>query len=239
MIRGVKGTSVELTIRRGTESMNVTVGRGTVIVEVARGQMLENEIGLVTILKFDSHCAAKTIEIIEQLTEQGAKALIFDVRNNPGGYKEELVKILDYLLPEGVLFRSESYAGETSEDTSDAKCLKMPMAVLINGNSISAAEFFAAALVEYNWAFSVGEHTTGKGYYQTIIELNDGSAINLSVGKYRTPNGVSLAETGGIAPTIEVQLEETAAEQLLAGTLEPANDPQVQEAVNALLEKLK
>ncbi len=238
LIRGTKGTAVELTISRNGEIHRVLVTRGSVAIEVTRGQMLENGVGLVTIANFDSRCAAETISVIEQLKEQGAKALIFDVRNNPGGYKEELVKLLDYLLPEGVLFRSESNTGETSEDTSDANCLKMPMAVLINENSYSAAEFFAAALVEYKWAFSAGQHTTGKGYYQTVIELNDGSAINLSVGKYCTPNGVSLAEVGGIAPGIEVLLEEEVAEQLLAGTLEPANDPQVQAAAKALLENM-
>lgn len=237
-IRGLEGTSVELTINRNGESFTVLVPRGAVAIVVADGQMLENNIGLVTIYNFSERCCKETVKIIEQLNEQGAKALIFDVRNNPGGYKSELVDLLNFLLPEGVLFRSETYDGKTETDKSDAGCLKMPMAVLMNGDSYSAAEFFAAALVEYDWAISVGEHTTGKGYFQTNIELSDGSAVHLSTGKFYTPKGVSLAEVKGIAPDVEVKLTEKQAEDLAAGLMKPAEDPQVQKAVEELLKEI-
>lgn len=237
-IRGKKGTSVEITVSRGSETLTMVVGRGEVLQQVATTQLLDNNIGLITIHNFDDRCAKETIAAIEKLNKQGAKALIFDVRNNPGGYKHELVNLLNYLLPEGVLFGSETYDGEKTQDTSDAKCLKMPMAVLVNANSYSAAEFFAAALVEYDWAVTVGEHTTGKGYFQTDIELDDGSAVHLSVGKYFTPKGVSLSETKGIAPTIEVKLEEADAKLLAAGELQVADDPQIQAAVEAMLDKV-
>lgn len=237
-IRGKEGTSVELTISRNGERLVLLVPRGTVVTVVASGKMLPNNIGLVTITNFDERCQKETLAAIEQLKKQGAKALIIDVRNNPGGYKSELVGILDYLLPKGVLFRSETYDGKTEVDNSDAACLEMPMAVLINEDSYSAAEFFAAALVEYNWAFTVGEHTTGKGYFQTNIELSDGSAIHLSTGKFFTPKGVSLAEVKGIAPTYEVELSKKQQEDLLAGNLQPTNDPQIQKAVEELLKKM-
>lgn len=239
LIRGKKGTSVELTVLRGDQAQTVLVTRGNIAIEVAKSQMLDNGIGLITIANFDDRCAKETVEAIEELTKQGARALIFDVRNNPGGYKHELVDLLDYLLPEGVLFSSETYDGEKSQDVSDSKCLKIPMAVLINKDSYSAAEFFAAALEEYDWAVTVGEHTTGKGYFQTNITLDDGSAVHLSVGKYFTPKGVSLAEVEGIAPAIEVKLEDEQTKQLAAGNLKPENDPQVQAAVTELLQKLK
>lgn len=237
-IRGKEGTSVELTISRNGERLVLLVPRGTVVTVVASGKMLPNNIGLVTITNFDERCQKETLAAIEQLKKQGAKALIIDVRNNPGGYKSELVGILDYLLPKGVLFRSETYDGKTEVDNSDAACLEMPMAVLINEDSYSAAEFFAAALVEYNWAFTVGEHTTGKGYFQTNIELSDGSAIHLSTGRFFTPKGVSLAEVKGIAPTYEVELSKKQQEDLLAGNLQPTNDPQIQKAVEELLKKM-
>ncbi len=237
-IVGEKGSTVELTILRDGQSMDVTVARGAVELKVADGKLLPNEIGLVTIYNFNGRCADETISIIEDLRTQGAKALILDVRNNPGGYKSELVKLLDYLLPEGKLFISQSYDGTSATDTSDAACLEMPMAVLINKQSISAAEFFGAALAEYNWAVTVGEHTDGKGYFQTTLPLSDGSAILLSSGKYYTPNGVSLVETMGIAPMKEVLLVGEQAKLLAAGELLPENDPQVQAAVNVLLEKL-
>ena len=238
-IRGKEGTSVELTLNRNGESITLLVPRGTIIKAVATGQMVTDKIGLVTIVNFDERCKKEAVAAIESLRKQGAEALIFDVRNNPGGYKNELVDLLDFLLPTGVLFRSESYTGAAEVDKSDAGCLKMPMAVLINGNSYSAAEFFAAAMVEYDWAITVGEHTTGKGYFQTNIELSDGSAVHLSVGKFYTPKGVSLAEVKGIAPTYEVKLNKTEAEALAAGELTPEDDPQMQKAVEELDKKLR
>ena len=234
MIRGKEGTAVKLSLLRDGVAMELEVIRQTIQVEVARGELLENNIGLVTIANFDERCAQETLEAIEQLRQQGATALIFDVRFNPGGYKKEMVQILDYLLPEGDLFRSVYYTGQETVDTSDADCLKMPMAVLINQDSYSAAEFFAAALDEYDWAVLVGENTMGKGYFQNTFRLNDGSAVGLSVGKYFTPNGVSLAEVGGLKPEIEVQVDETTAAKIYAGQLAPEEDPQIIAAIEAL-----
>lgn len=237
-IRGKKGTTVELTLNRNGEPLVLLVSRGPVAVFVAGGELLDNNIGLVTIANFDDRCKIEVVKTIEDLIAQGAEALIFDVRFNPGGYKSELVDLLNYLLPEGVLFTSETYDGERTEDTSDAQCLEMPMAVLVNDKSYSAAEFFAAALEEYGWAKTIGEHTTGKGYFQTNFTLSDGSAVHLSVGKYFTPKGVSLAEVGGIAPSITVDIDEDIKEEIRKGTVEPADDPQIQAAVDYLLEKL-
>lgn len=237
-IRGKKGTTVELTLNRNGEDLVLLISRGPVAVFVAGGELLENNIGLVTIANFDDRCKIEVVNTIEDLIEQGAEALIFDVRFNPGGYKSELVDLLDYLLPEGVLFTSETYDGERTEDTSNAECLEMPMAVLINDLSYSAAEFFAAALEEYDWAKTIGEHTTGKGYFQTNFTLSDGSAVHLSVGKYFTPKGISLAEVGGIAPNIAVEIDEELKEEIRKGTVEPVDDPQIQAAVDYLMEKL-
>lgn len=234
LIRGEENTTVVIQVRRDGETYGYTVTRQVIERVVASGQLLEGNIGLVKISNFDERCAEETIAAIEEMRNQGAKALIFDVRYNPGGYRKELVKVLDYLLPEGVLFRSLAFNGEESEDRSDAACLEMPMAVLVNGNSYSAAEFFAAALSEYEWATVIGEQTEGKSYFQNTIELGDGSAIGLSVGKYFTPNGVSLAEVGGLVPDVEIIADEQTAALIYSGTLEPANDPQIQAAVRIL-----
>ena len=234
LVKGEEGTTVDITVERDKEEITFTVERRKVLTVVAEGQMLENNIGLVTITNFDARCYDETIAAIEELLEAGAEALIFDVRNNPGGYKSELVKVLDYLLPEGPLFRSERYDGTVEVDESDADCLEIPMAVLINANSYSAAEFFAAALEEYDAAITVGEATTGKGYFQVTTKLSDGSAVNLSIGKYTTPNGVSLAEVGGLVPGIEVEVDDDTWGSIYAGTLEPENDPQIQAAIQAL-----
>ena len=233
LIRGEAGTKVSLTVMRQGEHQTLAVERRRIESAVATGQMLTDGIGLVKISNFDERCASESIAAIQKLQQEGAKKIIFDVRNNPGGYAEELVKLLDYLLPEGDLFRSVSYDGTEKVDTSDADCLDMPMAVLINGSSYSAAEFFAAALQEYQAATIVGEPTVGKGVYQTTISLGDGSAVALSTGKYFTPKGNSLTDVG-VIPDVRVDVDEETAEKIYYGSLSAGEDPQIQAAVETL-----
>lgn len=233
IIKGEAGTSVRVKVLRGGQPMEFTVERRQIQVQVARGEMVTADTGLVTIVNFDSRCAEETLAAIETLLSQGAEKIIFDVRNNPGGYKDELVKILDYLLPEGPLFRSENYAGKVTVDESGSDCLDIPMAVLVNENSYSAAEFFAAALSEYEAAVVVGTQTSGKGYYQNTFELKDGSAVGLSVGKYSTPNGVNLANVG-ITPDVVVEVDEDTFAKIYNSLLPAAEDPQIAAALEAL-----
>lgn len=233
LVRGPEGTDVALELLRQEQTLTLSVTRARLQTVVAEGQLLENGIGLIRIENFDDRCASETIAAIEGLRAQGAHSLIFDVRNNPGGYQHELVELLDYLLPEGPLFRTEDYQGREQVDKSDSRCLDMPMAVLVNLHSYSAAEFFAAALEEYDAAVIVGEKTYGKGYFQNTFELKDGSAVTLSVGKYYTPNGKNLAGVG-LTPDVEVTVDETTAAAIAAGTLEYQEDPQLQAAIQAL-----
>lgn len=235
MIRGEAETTVDVTVSRGGQELTMTVTRRQIATPVAVATLLENNIGLIRIENFNTNCAKETIAAIEELMGQGADKLIFDVRNNPGGYAHELVDVLDHLLPEGELFRTEDYTGKQAVEKSDADCLQLPMAVLVNGNSYSAAEFFAAALSEYEWAEVVGEKTTGKGYYQVTYQFSDGSAVGLSVGKYYTPKGISLAGVG-ITPDVLVPVDQETANAIYAQTLEPEKDPQIQAAVKKLLE---
>lgn len=236
LVRGKEGTYVKMTVLRKGEHRSFSVERRQVLMPVADYKMLENNVGLVTISNFDERCAEETIQAIETLLENGAEKLIFDVRHNPGGYASEMVEVLDYLLPEGDLFRTVSYDGQEHVDTSDAECLEIPMAVLVNGGSYSAAEFFAAALRDYDAAVIVGEQTTGKGFYQNTFRLNDGSAVALSVGKYYTPAGNTL-EGVGITPDRKVELNEEDAAALYYGTLLPEADEQLMEAIFLLKNK--
>ena len=233
LVRGEAGTVVNITVLRNGQELTLPVTRAEVKTPVATYEMLENKVGLISIVNFDSRCAEETIAAIEALLAEGAEKLIFDVRNNPGGYAREMVKVLDYLLPEGELFRTVDYKGTENVDRSDEKYLDIPMAVLVNADSYSAAEFFAAALSEYDAAVVVGEPTSGKGYFQYTYELDDGSGVGLSVGKYYTPNGASL-EKVGITPDVAVNVTDEQAMQIYYGTLEPAEDPQLQAAVEAL-----
>lgn len=233
LVSGEAGSKVSLTVMRKGEHMTLTMERRRIEETVAEGELLDESIGLITIYNFDDRCAEETIAAIEKLRAEGAQKLIFDVRDNPGGFASELVALLDYLLPEGDLFRSVSYDGTEKVDTSDASCLEMPMAVLVNGSSYSAAEFFAAALQEYEAAVVVGEPTVGKGVYQQTFELGDGSAVALSTGRYYTPKGNSLTDVG-VTPDILAEVDEETAAQIYYGLLPPEEDAQVQAAVKAL-----
>ncbi len=233
LVRGKEGTFVSMTVLRQGEPLAVSVERRKVQTPVATHEMLTDTVGLVTIENFDARCAEETIAAIETLLDNGAEKLIFDVRNNPGGYADELVKVLDYLLPEGEVFHTMDYKGKEDISYSDADCLEIPMVVLVNGSSYSAAEFFAAALREYEAATVVGEPTTGKGYFQTTIRLNDGSAVALSIGKYFTPKGESLADVGITPDTVILMDEETEAD-LYYDLLTPENDPHIQTALKIL-----
>ena len=233
LVKGKEGTKVTLTVLRKGENLTLSVERRRIEQPVAEGELLDEGVGLVRIYNFDARCAQESIAAIESLRAEGAKKLIFDVRDNPGGFASELVELLDYLLPEGDLFRSVSFDGKEQVDTSDASFLDMPMAVLVNGNTYSAAEFFAAALMEYEAAVVVGEPTVGKGYYQQTISLGDGSAVALSTGKYFTPKGNSLADKG-ITPSVRVDVDEETASAIYYGTIQPGDDPQIQAAIKAL-----
>ena len=235
LVKGEENTTVDITVIRAGEEITLTVTRMRVQTPVGIGKMLEGNVGLVTIVNFDDRCSDETIAAMESLLAQGAEKLIFDVRFNPGGYVHELCAVLDYILPEGDLFRSVNYKGDESLETSDAKCIEgIPMVVLINGESYSAAEFFAAALREYDYALIVGEPTTGKGYFQQTTVLNDGSAVGLSMGKYFTPKGVSLAEVGGLVPDVQITVDQDTAVAIYNGMLDPMEDPQILAALNVL-----
>lgn len=232
-VRGDEGTTVSVTFLREGSGFAVEVTRRKIQTVVAEGTLLEEGVGYVTIKNFDETSAAQTIGEIKKLLEQGADSLILDVRFNPGGHKDELVEILDYLLPEGVIFREKLYSGKELETTSDASCVDVPMAVLINQDSYSAAEFLAAALQEYDYALIVGEQTVGKGRYQYTFDLSDGSMVSVSVGTYYTPEGKSLQDVG-VIPDVAVSMTDEQLVSLYYSQLDTADDPQLQAAIAAL-----
>lgn len=232
-VKGEAGTTVELTFLRDDQEVTLTVERQALTVIPAEGRLLEGGVGYIAIDNFDDRCAETVKGLVEDLKQQGATSLLFDVRNNPGGLKRELTDLLDYLLPEGVIFHTVNYAGEEEIVSSDAACVDMPMAVLVNANSYSAAEYFACALQEYGVGTVIGEKTFGKGYYQVGLTLSDGSCVNLSIGKYFTPNGESLIDVG-VTPDMEIPLTEEEALALARGQLDIAADPQIQAAIGSL-----
>lgn len=196
-ITGEAGTPVTLEVRSpdgGTRTVELI--RRALESNPVSSELLEEDVGYVRLANFYDNSAACLEEAVTQLQEQGARALIFDMRNNGGGYLSELTDMLDFLLPEGPIFRSRDRAGNETVTRSDAACVDLPMVVLVNGQTYSAAEFFAAELQEWGVARIVGEPTTGKGYSQQTYALPHGGAVAISTGAYYTGQGTSLIGTG-------------------------------------------
>lgn len=196
-IQGEEGTTVTLEVL-GTdgETRTVEVTRASLDSDPVTAKMLEGNVGYVALANFYDHSADRLKEEVTRLQEEGAEALVFDMRNNGGGYLSELTEMLDFLLPEGPIFISRDRAGNEEVTQSDAACVDLPMAVLVNANTYSAAEFFAAELQEQGVAVIVGEPTSGKGYSQQTFALPHGGAMAISTGAYFTGNGTSLIGTG-------------------------------------------
>ena len=197
LIQGEAGTAVTLEVL-GTDgdTRTVEVERAGIETDPVESRMLAGDVGYVALANFYDNSAQRLEEAVEALVDQGARALVFDMRDNGGGYLHELTAMLDFLLPEGPVFISRDRAGNESVTTSDAACVDLPMAVLVNANTYSAAEFFAAELQERGAAVVVGEPTSGKGYSQQTFTLPYGGAVNISTGAYFTGSGASLIGTG-------------------------------------------
>lgn len=237
MIKGEEGTVVSITVLRSGEGITMSMTRKRMETTVASSKLLNEHVGLVTIQNFDERCADETIAAIKALLNQGADMLLFDVRNNPGGYVDELTKVLDYLLPEGNLIQTVGTDGSDETVTSDADCVKVPMAVLVNENTYSAAELFAVDLSEYGVARIFGQKTSGKGFFQQVFQFSDGSAAGISVGRYYTSQGNNL-EGIGLTPDEEIKLDDEFEALLYNGMLEPENDAQLQAALSYLMDKV-
>ena len=227
---------VELTLMcpDGTER-EYSLIPGDVYTEPVNYRVLDSGLGYVRLENFEGRSAQGAIDAVENLLARSVMGIVFDVRENPGGQLSELLKLLDYLLPEGKLFISRDVEGNESVEYSDASCVELPMVVLINEDSYSAAEFFAAALREYDWAVLVGAQTSGKGYAQITVPMTDGSAIHISSIAYFTPNGVCLAGVG-LTPDLSVELGEEERTLLYYSMLAPEDDPQLAAAERLLLD---
>ena len=172
----------------------------------------------IQIKDFEAGSGTDAVNAIEELLNQGAVALVIDLRNNPGGLVSELNILLDYLLPSGTLFSELYKNGDQTVYESDGMCIQLPMCVLINAQTYREAEVCAAALKERNWAFMLGEATTGNTRTQETIALSDGSALRLSTASYITANGVDIAQNGGVIPDAIVYNSDASATGTTSGT---------------------
>ncbi len=215
-IAGEEGTVVALTLL-GQDGATRTVSctRASLQSASAAGRMLEGNIGYVRLSNFYTGAAESFRQEVDALVKQGAVGLIVDLRNDPGGYISELTDILDYLLPEGEVFRQKPRWWFETVTRSDADCVDLPIVTIVNADSYSAAEILAAELREFQGSPIVGEHTSGKGYSQLTFPLLNGGAMGLSTATYYTGEGTSLIGVG-ITPDVEVALTEGEDGQLAA-----------------------
>ncbi len=231
-IKGEEGTKVHIEVMRQGESdyLGFDVERRKIEVPTVEHQMLEGKVGLIRITEFSTGTPEQFDKAIRDLQEQGMVSMIVDLRDNPGGVLQSVCDMLDEVLPEGLLVYTEDKYGNRSDYKSDADCMDIPMAVLINGNSASASEIFAGAIKDYKYGTLIGTTSFGKGIVQTIIPLEDGSAIKLTMAKYFTPKGNYIHEAG-ISPDIELEYEYLSEED---ETYNPMHDNQVLKALEVL-----
>jgi carboxyl-terminal processing protease len=237
-MKGPEGTKVNISVVREGESepLQFTIVRQQINVPTIEHKMLADKIGYIIITEFDEITVKQFESAVDELEKAGMKGLIVDVRNNPGGLLASVVKILDRLLPKGlIVYTEDKYGNRLEEDAIDEKMLTVPLAVLINGNSASASEIFAGAIQDYQIGTVVGTTSFGKGIVQKVIPLSDGTAIKLTISKYYTPKGRNIHGTG-IKPDVEIDLD---AEMKKEVTVPIEKDNQLQEAIKIVKEKIK
>lgn len=237
MMKGEPDTKVTVTVvREGvSEPIELEITRGVIEVPTIEYEMLPDDIGYILISEFDEVTTEQFKNAVDKLTADGMRALVIDLRNNPGGLLTSVVDMLDYMLPEGMIVYTEDKYGEREEFRStDEDVFALPLAVMINGNSASASEIFAAAIQDYKLGKLFGTTSFGKGIVQSVFPLSDGTAVKLTVSKYYTPNGRSIHGTG-VTPDVTVELDEALRQK---ATIEHEEDNQLQAAVKYLLEGL-
>lgn len=232
-IKGKKGTKVNLTLLRGTNSdkIKVTATRDVINVETVKYKVLENQIGYISISEFDSVTGAQFAKALKQLQKKNIGGLVVDLRNNPGGSLSTVCDILDSILPKGLIVYTKDKNGKKEEYTSDEKHrLNLPMSVLVNGQSASASEIFAGAVQDYGKAEIIGTQTYGKGVVQNLFDLKDGTCVKLTTSEYFTPKGRNI-DGKGITPDVKIEYKYNAKD--------PKADNQLDKAVSVVKDKIK
>ena len=232
-IKGKKGTKVNLTLLRGTNSDKIKVAatRDVINVETVKYKVLENQIGYISISEFDSVTGAQFAKALKQLQKKNIEGLVVDLRNNPGGSLSTVCDILDSILPKGLIVYTKDKNGKKEEYTSDEKHrLNLPMSVLVNGQSASASEIFAGAVQDYGKAEIIGTQTYGKGVVQNLFDLKDGTCVKLTTSEYFTPKGRNI-DGKGITPDVKIEYKYNAKD--------PKADNQLDKAVSVVKDKIK
>lgn len=199
LIKGEEGTEVTLTLIREGESdyLELTLTRRRVESPTVEYSMLEGRIGYIQVTEFDSVTVNQFSEALYAVKNSAARGIILDLRGNPGGNLDAVVDMCNMILPEGMIVYTEDKYGNREEYTCDGENeLRLPLVVLVDMNSASAAEIMAGAIKDHGIGTLVGTTTFGKGIVQQIMSFRDGSAIKLTISAYYTPNGNNIHGIG-------------------------------------------
>lgn len=236
-IKGEAGTSVDLTISRGDEVLDITIPREEIKTTIVKGEMLEDNVGYIRLSAFDEDSAKQIKEKIIQLKGEGMKGLILDLRGNPGGSLSEAIGIASEFIPKGnvVTYTIDKYDKKQEYKSVGGDAQGLPLVVLIDGGSASASEVLTGALRDYELATIVGTKSFGKGVVQQLINLKgDKGGLKVTTSKYYTPNGENIHKIG-ITPDIEV----TIPEETLNKEYDKSLDTQLIKSIEVIKEKLK
>lgn len=203
-VRGATGTTVDIDVDRNGEAMHFTVERSEITLPTVQSGMMEEDIGYIHIYSFGKHTADEFRDQLASLKITGARKLVIDLRMNPGGLIDSVVAVADQLLSKGTVVSYHTKKGRNEDYTIQGIEKPMPMAVLIDKNSASAAEILAGAVQDKKEGFIVGETSYGKGTVQAVIPDGSDSALKISIAQYLTPSGKSIDKVG-IQPDYPVE----------------------------------
>jgi carboxyl-terminal processing protease len=235
IIKGNEGEPVTLTIMTDGIERDVTIVRASITIDNVESEMLEGNIGHITLLQFSADTAKQVKTEMDTLKAQGAVGYILDLRGNPGGFLDEAVELGSLFTKKGdtLLYTLDKYDQKTVYPSLGGDYIGIPLVVMIDGGSASASEVVAGALKDYGAATLVGQKSFGKGIVQMIYDVGEGEGLKVTVSSYYSPNGINIHGTG-IVPDIEVALPED-----IQAPLTLDNDTQLQKAVESLKGKIK
>lgn len=237
LIKGKEGTKVQITYQKAGSRQKtvVEVTRRTIQSRTVNSRMLESDIGYIAVTSFEGVTTEQFRSALSELREQGMKGLIVDLRDNPGGRVDVVQAVTDELVPAGIItYTEDKYGNREIYESNEEPYLNLPLVVLINGNSASAAEIMAGAIQDTGVGTLVGTTTFGKGIVQQTSAFPDGTAVKITMAKYYTPNGNYIHQIG-IEPDITIDLPDGVT---LSSLESPEEDIQLQTALEALKTKM-
>lgn len=236
LVKGEKGSKVVLTLVRDNKQLEVEVIRDEIKEETVAWKMLPGKIGYLQVGSFEQVTPEQFAKGIAALEKKGQKAMIIDLRDNGGGLLDSAVKMLDQILPKGMVVYSMDKDGNKQEYfAEDDKVFKKPLVVLVNGNSASASEVFSGAIQDEKAGVLMGDQTYGKGIVQSLFDLGDGTGLKMTTAKYYTPKGRNIHKKG-LTPDVKVELKE---EPELLSDKKTKVDSQLKAAWDYLKKKIK